>query len=55
MDDEENVIVRPRQIYLGEKRRDYVPTFQRSTTVSENIVSYVTAEAKRRFAADENP
>jgi len=55
LDDDENVIVRPRQIYLGEKRRDYVPTFQRSTTVSENIVSYVTAEAKRRFAADENP
>jgi citrate synthase len=29
MGDEENRIGRPRQIYLGETRRDYVPVSQR--------------------------
>jgi len=51
LDDPENRIVRPRQVYLGSDVRDYVPIQNRSSTTTKNIVSDVTAEAKRRNAA----
>jgi citrate synthase len=51
LDDPENRIVRPRQVYLGSDIRDYVPITNRVAKTSKNIVSDVTAEAKRRNAS----
>jgi len=51
LDDPENRIVRPRQVYLGSDIRDYVPIANRSADTSKNIISDVTAEAKRRNAS----
>lgn len=43
----EGRIVRPRQIYVGKSRRDYVPVAQRPAAPG-NLSSYSTAESKRR-------
>lgn len=52
LDDPENRIVRPFQVYLGPGVRDYVPIEQRnSAKTKQSIVSDVTAESKRRNAA----
>jgi citrate synthase len=51
LDDPENKIVRPFQVYLGHGVRDYVPVEQRSQLINTNIISEATAEARRRNAA----
>jgi citrate synthase len=53
LDDPENKIVRPFQVYLGSGVRDYVPMDQRTTSTSKNIVSEETAESRRRKAAQD--
>lgn len=52
LDDKENKIARPHQVYLGEKKRDYVPlTSSRPVmTKDETLVSYTTSQARRREA-----
>jgi len=55
LDDPENKIVRPRQVYLGAGTRDYVPLEQRQPTSTKNIVSDVSAESKRRAASTSPP
>jgi citrate synthase len=50
LDDPENKIVRPRQVYVGSGPRDYAPLDGRTSTTTANIQSRVTAEAKRREA-----
>merc|ERR1719273_2103919 len=56
LDDKENRIVRPRQVYKGEKSRPFVPMHLRPGTGSnEELKSDVSAESKRRFAAYNNP
>jgi len=54
LDDPENKIVRPRQVYVGSGKREYVVMDQRTAQTTKSIVSEVTAESKRRNAA-ENP
>lgn len=52
LDDPENRIVRPFQVYAGSGVRDYVGIQERGVgTAKVNIVSEVTAESKRRNAA----
>jgi len=51
LDDPENKIVRPRQVYLGAGERDYVPLENRVSSTNKNISSYVTSESKRRGAS----
>lgn len=55
LDDPENKIVRPRQVYVGSDVRDYVPLNIRTAATTKNIVSDVTAEAKRRNASGTPP
>lgn len=52
LDDPENAIVRPRQVYLGHHNREYVPMHLRNVQKpSEEITSPTTSESKRRNAA----
>jgi len=52
LDDPENRIVRPFQVYVGAGVRDYVPLEQRRQSLTKaNIVSEMSAESKRRSAA----
>ncbi|XXQ32959.1 Citrate synthase [Plasmodiophora brassicae] len=54
--DPENRIIRPRQVYLGADRRDYVDINKRSTASKDSvIVSDMSAESKRRFASSVTP
>jgi len=53
LDDPENRIVRPRQVYLGPGARDYVGLDARTDKTKGNIVSGVSAESKRRNAASD--
>jgi len=53
LDDPENKIVRPRQVYVGSGKRDYVGMEQRTAQTTKSIVSEVTAESKRRNAAEQ--
>ncbi|MES1906893.1 MAG: hypothetical protein MHM6MM_000120 [Cercozoa sp. M6MM] len=56
LDDPENRIVRPRQVYVGAAPRDYVPMSRRTRAdVEDGLTSYVSAESKRRSAAPERP
>eukprot|EP00455_Lapot_gusevi_P025574 TRINITY_DN2696_c0_g1_i1.p2 TRINITY_DN2696_c0_g1~~TRINITY_DN2696_c0_g1_i1.p2 ORF type:complete len:485 (+),score=196.06 TRINITY_DN2696_c0_g1_i1:57-1511(+) len=50
LDDTENNILRPRQVYLGHMHRDYKPVESRPATNS-TIVSDISAESKRRNAS----
>ena len=50
LDDPENNILRPRQVYLGSKKRDYADVEGRAATSKSNISSELSAEAKRRLA-----
>jgi hypothetical protein len=55
LEDPENRIVRPRQVYLGSSKRDYVDIAKRSVGADKKattIVSSISAESKRRFASD---
>ncbi len=54
LDDKENVIVRPRQVYLGPAKRDYVAINQRPANRS-SIQSYSTNESRRRTVSDSSP
>ena len=49
LDDPENKIVRPRQVYTGPRARDYVPINQRNEAAAD-LVSGSTSEARRRNA-----
>jgi citrate synthase len=51
LDDPENKIIRPQQVYLGQSKRSYVPFEERKTFSKHNISSYVSAQAKRREAS----
>jgi len=53
LDDPENKIVRPRQVYAGSKLRDYVPVEQRTAQTVRSILSDASSESKRRNAAFE--
>lgn len=52
IDDPERVIVRPRQVYLGPGRQDYVGISARgSAEIPKSVTSYSTAESRRRSAS----
>jgi citrate synthase len=51
LDDPENKIIRPFQVYLGPGLRDYVPMEKRQQIVKRVIQSDATAESRRRNAA----
>jgi citrate synthase len=51
LDDPENKIIRPQQVYVGHSKRSYVPFEERKTFSKNNISSYVSAQAKRREAS----
>ncbi|GAB5371777.1 hypothetical protein AAMO2058_001609000 [Amorphochlora amoebiformis] len=56
LDDPENVIVRPRQVYLGKKEGGYKSLISRSREQpSSEVTSYSTPESRRRTASDGNP
>lgn len=60
LDDPENRIVRPRQVYKGEGTRDYVPIEQRLLggpvkISTELITSKLSSESKRRFSSTTIP
>merc|ERR1712048_705426 len=56
LDDPENRIVRPRQVYLGEEKRPYVPIHQRGRDgVQEETVSLSSANSKRAYASNVAP
>ena len=55
LDDPENNILRPRQVYLGSKKRDYADVEGRAATSKSNISSELSAEAKRRLASSTSP
>jgi citrate synthase len=51
LDDPENRIARPFQVYKGEGKRDYVSVEQRKGAQNQEIESVATAESRRRNAA----
>ena len=53
LDDPENRIVRPFQVYVGSGKRDYEKVADRgdASKVTASIVSEATAESRRRNAA----
>merc|ERR1740116_838859 len=54
LDDPENRIVRPRQVYKGAKSRPFVPMNLRPETGDTQLLeSKVSAESKRRFSSDQ--
>jgi citrate synthase len=55
LDDPENNILRPRQIYLGEGKRNYAEVDGRQAKTKQDISSSISAEAKRRLASESNP
>eukprot|EP00474_Spongospora_subterranea_P008579 CRZ09037.1 hypothetical protein [Spongospora subterranea] len=56
MDDPENRIIRPRQVYVGADTRDYVDINKRPEVAADSgIVSEISAESKRRFASSAVP
>eukprot|EP00475_Leptophrys_vorax_P023660 TRINITY_DN3241_c0_g1_i4.p1 TRINITY_DN3241_c0_g1~~TRINITY_DN3241_c0_g1_i4.p1 ORF type:complete len:413 (-),score=124.22 TRINITY_DN3241_c0_g1_i4:74-1312(-) len=55
LDDPENKIIRPRQVYLGHAKRPYVPLEERKVFSKAAITSSVSAEAKRREASQIAP
>jgi len=56
LDDKENRIVRPRQVYKGAKSRPFVPMNRRPERGSTQMLeSRVSAESKRRFSSDQAP
>jgi len=56
LDDPENRIVRPRQVYLGEGTRDYVPIHQRQTSKkSVPIQSKSSASSRRAYTSSVSP
>lgn len=54
LDDPENRIVRPRQVYLGAEQRPYVPISQRPEVGAE-ILSTSSANSKRAYSAAVSP
>jgi citrate synthase len=55
LDDPENNILRPRQVYLGSGFRDYKSIEGRAAVGKADIVSDSSAEAKRRTASEVAP
>merc|ERR1719219_55413 len=56
LDDPENRIVRPRQVYKGHQTRDYVKIENRNSSLATNaIVSNYSSESRRRYAAGVTP
>merc|ERR1719461_734215 len=56
LDDPENRIVRPRQVYKGAKSRPFVPMNKRPETGGTQFLeSKVSAESKRRYSASTLP
>jgi len=57
LDDPENRIARPKQVYLGPSKRSYVPINERKIDESTKIElqSTLSAESKRRFASSVTP
>jgi len=56
LDDPENRIVRPRQVYLGEKTREYVPLHQRKEGKnSPDISSKSSANSRRAYTSSVSP
>merc|ERR1719189_3084244 len=55
LDDPENRIVRPRQVYKGSGSRKFVPMHLRGTSSSAHIVSMSSSESRRRYAAGITP
>lgn len=53
LDDPDNKIVRPHQVYKGYGKRDYVEPNQRTTVTQLPITSDVSAESKRRNAGSD--
>jgi len=49
LDDPENKIVRPRQVYTGPSKRDYVSMEERRVNVDVNLDSYASGLTKRRL------
>merc|ERR1719228_3082301 len=55
LDDPENRIVRPRQVYKGEQTRNYVNIEERKKDKSSSILSKSSSESRRRYAAGITP
>jgi len=55
LDDPENRIVRPRQVYKGHETRNYVNIENRKKTADAHIVSISSSESRRRYAAGMTP
>jgi len=51
IEDPDNKIVRPRQIYKGYTKRDYVPEHQRTEMVKEQLSYVIDSKDTRREAA----
>lgn len=55
LDDPENRIVRPRQVYKGHETRNYVNIEERKKVTTVPIVSNSSSESRRRYAAGVTP
>jgi len=55
LDDPENRIVRPRQLYKGHESRNYVSIENRNVLDTNAIVSNYSSESRRRYAAGVTP
>lgn len=55
LDDPENRIVRPRQVYKGYETRNYVNIEKRKEVTAATIVSKSSSESRRRYAAGITP
>jgi citrate synthase len=58
LDDKEQKIVRPRQVYLGSAKRNYVPMHLRNFSGNDEIGvldAMESSESKRRFSANTTP
>jgi len=55
LDDPENRIVRPRQVYKGQQTRNYVNIEERKKDKSSSILSSSSSESRRRYAAGMTP
>jgi len=55
LDDPENRIVRPRQVYKGHETRNYVNIENRKKAADAHILSISSSESRRRYAAGITP
>lgn len=53
LDDKETKIWRPRQMYIGENKREFVPRKERENKANVTLETYISDHARRRMASED--